>query len=830
MALAASTSRLRDLQRELNRPSEGEAPIQGPPPGGMGAVPDAGEYAAYGESVVPIRTPSAQRPKLDNTPLTIEGLEDRPVKRGVEAISGFAQKIWDASQGLNRPDRPNYRNAKDAEPSFTPKAEDYRDTKTQAQNTYGEEPSGAGQGFSTEQHKQGLHSGTRGQPSDRMTPEERAQAEAAFNALWESDVSQVQELDGTVLTQNGAIRSTYTTEDNKPDFESFIADQLEDGSDPGSVAERLSRTVKSRGKQRDSAGRTVAGYDTQVSPREGYTAEEQAQIDSAPKPYVPGASRLPKGVTRPKPYVHKSAGGENAQGANKISGPGMPAHAKRLTDSVDEAMKDEDGQPIEAGNGKYVKYPGAHEQAEDTRHDMEGSWSPQDVANGRFPTSLDQWAVLLQQNNNPDDERAYVLHLAQQMGFDLSGVPEENQYEAAQRMVAEQMFRYGDAAQKKWAKGWGGLTGDRWHISRHRRDKVDKDGNVIAKKGDPLATQPMRTAVWDPAKGQFVDSATGYARGRTERIQDIAATREKVKRRAILGPAYQMSAEEIAADMGQENWDSLTPMQQRAFTGEMERGARAFQNSKNSARNAQIRAGTDRARGWYNEEMEKATTPFEAFKIARKYGDERAAAYYANMVAGDQEVAAAAANRRGEPSVAEQVAGTAGVRKDATTAVAAGGSPAAAKAVMDPEGLNPKGTNREIAQGVVSSWRDSGQLEGMSPADVVNHPGLRDYLRDNVDGGAMFRGDEDWTLPSWMGGIGISGNNTLSLQFAQSVIADLGLPQTPEYVQALSDWWRSQPEVDDPADSPPQGAPAQAPPQSNPPTSTAAGYKAMWSW
>jgi hypothetical protein len=444
-------------------------------------------------------------------------------------------------------------------------------------------------------------------------------------------------------------------------------------------------------------------------------------------------------------------------------------------------------------------------------------------AGGGFPTTMDKWAEMFRQNNNPDDERAYVLMFAQQNGFDFTGVPEEDQYNAAKRMTAETLFRYGDAEQKKWAKGWGKLKGDRWHISM-------KMNPATGKRDLPIAEQPMRTAAWDPTTGTFVESATDYARGQTERLKDIAATRKNVQRRATLGPDKQMSAEDIAAEMGQENWDSLTPMQQRAFTGEMERGAKVFRNNVNSAHVAEIRAGTDRARGRYNDEMAQAQTPFEAFKIARKYGDERAAEYYAQMFAGDQEVAAAAANRRGEPSVAEQVAGTAGVRKDATTAVAAGGSPAAAKAVMDPEGLNPTGTNREIAQGVVSSWRDSGQLEGMSPADVVNHPGLRDYLRDNVGGGAMFRGDEDWTLPSWMGGIGISGNNTLSLQFAQSVIADLGLPQTPEYVQALSDWWRSQPEVDDPANAPPQGAPAQAPPQSNPPTSSAAANNAMWSW
>jgi hypothetical protein len=770
----------------------------------MGAVPDAGEYSAYGETVVPIRTPSPQRPKLDNTPLTIEGLEDRPIKRGVEAISGFAQKIWDASQGLNRPDRPNYRKAQDAEPSFTPKAEDYRDTQTQGQNMYGEEPSGAGQGFSTEQQKQGMHSGTRGQPSDRMTPEERAQAEAAFNALWESDVSQVEELDGTVRTQSGAIRSTYSTEDNKPDFESFIADQLEDGSDPGSVAERLSRTVKSRGKQRDSAGRAVAGYETQVSPRAGYTAEEQAQIDSAPKPYVPGASRLPKGVTRPKPYVNDSAGGENAQGANMIVGPGMPAHAERLTDSVDEAMKDEGGQPISADNGKYVKYPGAHELAEDTGHDMEGSWSPQDVANGRFPTSLDQWAVLLQQNNNPADQQAYIMHLAQQMGFDISGVEEGKQLDAAKRMVAEQMFRYGDAAQKEWAKRWGRLTGPRWHISRNRKDRVDSEGNVIAKKGSPLATQPMRTAAWDPEKGQFVDSATGYARGRAERLQDIAATRQTVQRRATLGPEKQMSAEDIAAEMGQENWDSLTPMQQRAFTGEMERGAKVFRNNVNSAQVAEIRAGTDRARGRYNDEMAQAQTPFEAFKIAMKYGDERAAEHYAQMIDGQNEVATAAAGaRQGDPSPAQTARELTDNRKEVVAAVTSGGSVQAARAALDPNNERPVETNREIAEGV----RADLPVDSMTPQAILKHPGFQGYLQDTAlkNPGAKARGDGDWSI----GGFTLSqGNESRSKAFADEVIRDLRLSDTPEMRAELDAWWRRQPGVDDPKTAAAQPGPS----------------------
>jgi hypothetical protein len=604
----------------------------------------------------------------------------------------------------------------------------------------------------------------------KISDEERAAAEAQFNKLWEAD--------------DGAIRTTYTTEDGRPDFQSFLNDMVAPGEDPRTALGRVMQNIAGRDGGTDSAGRKVAGYTTPVTPVAPPSADEAEKQSRAAKPFVPGASRLPRGVTRPNAFSADPSGGENGQGQNRIR-VGMAAHTN------------------------------AHELAGDEGHDMEG-------AGGGFPTTMDKWAEMFRQNNNPDDERAYVLMFAQQNGFDFTGVPEEDQYNAAKRMTAETLFRYGDAEQKKWAKGWGKLQGDRWHISM-------KVNPATGKRDMPIAEQPMRTAAWDPTTGTFVESATDYARGQTDRLRNISAMRDKVGRRATLGPDKQMSEEQIAAEMGAD-WNTLTPDQQRQFTGEMERGARVFRNNVNSAQVAEIRAGTDRARGRYNDEMAQARTPLDSFKVAMKYGDPQAAEAYAQMIAGDQEIAAAEVSRRGEPSAAEQITGAAGVRKDVTTAVAAGGSPAAAKAVIDPEGLNPTGTNREIAQGVVSSWRDSGQLDGMSPADVVNHPGLRDYLRDNVDGGAMFRGDEDWALPSWMGGLGISGNNTLSLKFAQSVIADLGLPQAPEYAQALADWWRSQPEVDDPAATQPQGAPAQAPPASTPATSTATANNAMWSW
>lgn len=732
MALGSMPSRIRNLQLEAaseqdwerrNRQrAEAEAMLAeeeasvGPRPAPM-VAPPKGVPAERGgvRSLGPAPLGDARlrdRPKLDaagrNAVIGQEKVGES-IGRGIQAVGDFAGSAGAAAAGVMKPGR------------MQELAKPVADGMEQLGRTM---DSAEGRAVADKVEDSNARRDRRKQMG-KISDEERAAAEAQFNVLWEAD--------------DGAIRATYTTEDGRPDFQSFLDDMVEPGEDPRAALGRVMQNIAGRDGGVDGAGRKIAGYTTPVTPVAPPSADEAEKQSRAAKPFVPGASRLPRGVTRPNAFSAKPSGGENGQGQNRIR-VGMAAHTN------------------------------AHELAGDQRHDMEPE-------NGGFPTTMDKWAKLFQENNNPDDERAYVLMFAQQNGFDFTGVPEEDQYDAAQRMTAETLFRYGDAEQKKWAKGWGNLKGDRWHISMKRDDKGNRS---------PVATQPMRTAAWDPTTGTFVESATEFARGQTQRLRDISDTREAVKR----SPTNFMDENDFIQQMGEDNWNSLTPAQKAKFLGEAARGMEVHRNNVNSARNREIAANTPRARGWYQEEMGKASTPLDMFRVAQKYGDMDAMDRIGQIISGDQ--AAAAAARPGEPSPADEAGRAARVQDGMRKEAGARGDVQGALEAAGYDAQNPASMASaapKVAADEVEEWKASGDLD---PQGLILKPRMQPYLRDLADskfGHAFLPGD---TWP-YFGESDVGpgrGNATMAKAFAERVIADRGLQGIEGMEQALIDWWR----------------------------------------
>jgi hypothetical protein len=596
-------------------------------------------------------------------------------------------------------------------------------------------------------------------PMQGIPPERREKARELFNRFWDQD-------------EGGGFRATYRDRDK--DFETYLQDQIAEGVAPGQVGSDLAAALD----------RGPAELEVTPSKRKPLSAKEKAEQARSPEQWNPqgrefdpkrhqqnpNAISMPEGVTKPRFQQHVMAGGEDGRGQNVLLGPGMRS----------------DGPAQE------------------------------DFEDGQLPSNnVLEWANFFRQNTGTmsDQElRATVYHAAQQMGFDLTGVPEEQRFSTAKRLLAENFFRYGDPEMKEWVStgvddpAWNStLQGDRFHISRDRDD-------------NPLASGPMRESVWvrdpdHPEGGYYKDRATAEAKQKRNRLERIASTRETVGRRATLGPDAQMTAEDIAADMGQENWDSLTPAQQRKFTGEMERGARVFGNNVNAARNREIRAGTDRSRGWYNDEMAQAQTPLESFKVAMKYGDAQAAEAYAQMIAGDQAVAQAAAGARPGEMTPEQAVRATGNLVDESIA---NGDIAGALSTASMDGTN-QDPEQTVASKQVQQYL---KTDGATAEGLVMSPGMVPYLRKRAGEHSSSFGPIPRSVIG--GGANIKTPEQQAQAFADQVIAELGLQQLPGISDALAAYWRGHygfkdapaaaaPRPASPLPAPPQAAGTQAP-------------------
>jgi hypothetical protein len=758
MALGSMPSRIRDLQLEAaaeqdferrNRQrAEAEAMLAeeeasvGPRPGPMVAPPKGVPVERGGAEPAPLGDARlSSHPKLGAAArgaIVAQGAVGPALQRGLQAVGDFAGSVGSAAAGAMKPDR------------MQEMAKPVADGMEQLGRTMG---SAEGKAVADKVEDSNDRRDRRKQMG-KISDEERAAAEAQFNKLWEAD--------------DGAIRTTYTTEDGRPDFQSFLNDMVEPGEDPRTALGRVMQNIAGRDGGTDAAGRKLAGYTTPVTPVAPPSADEAEKQSRAVKPFVPGASRLPPGVTRPNAFSAKPSGGENGQGQNRIR-VGMAAHTN------------------------------AHELAGDQRHDMEPD-------NGGFPTTMDKWAEMFRQNNNPDDERAYVLMFAQQNGFDFTGVPEEDQYDAAQRMTAETLFRYGDAEQKKWAKGWGNLKGDRWHISMKRDDKGNRS---------PIATQPMRTAAWDPTTGTFVESATEFARGQTQRLRDISDTREAVKR----SPTNFMDEGDFIQQMGEDNWNSLTPAQQTKFLGEAARGMEVhrFNVARGQAQRRGLTGNAATIGAQYSMEMDAATTPLQKLAVSHKHGDQQGIELWSRVVAGEQGVDAAAAGARpGELTPAQNITDAAAATDSVVgQALSSGDIPSAMAAAGDDGTDAGRGrASQTVAAKSVQQWKGS---ESPTAQGLVLSQGMQPYLRNLAN--AEF---QHAFLPGSIGGESDygpgRGNATMARAFAERVISDHGLQGVDGIEQALIDWWRGHHGFKDsyvPGSS--------APPSAKPPTSTGMG-------
>lgn len=782
-------SRIRDLQLEAaaeqdferrNRQrAEAEAMLAeeeasvGPRPGPMVAPPKGVPVERGGAEPAPLGDARlSSHPKLGAAArgaIVAQGAVGPALQRGLQAVGNFAGSVGSAAAGAMKPDR--------MQEMAKPVADGMEQLGRTMGSAEGKAVADKVEDYTARRDRAAQMSGLK--PAGKAWPDYAA-AKAQFETLWQSDQHELPVTEGEPQVVDGAIRSTYTTQDGGPDFDSFLEDMVEPGEDPRTALGRVMQNIAGRDGGTDAAGRKLAGYTTPVTPVAPPSADEAEKQSRAVKPFVPGASRLPPGVTRPNAFSADPSGGENGQGQNRIR-VGMAAHTN------------------------------AHELAGDQRHDMEPD-------NGGFPTTMDKWAEMFRQNNNPDDERAYVLMFAQQNGFDFTGVPEEDQYDAAQRMTAETLFRYGDAEQKKWAKGWGNLKGDRWHISM-------KVNPATGKRDKPIAEQPMRTAAWDPTTGTFVESATDYARGQTDRLRNIAAMRDKVGRRATLGPDKQMSEEQIAAEMGAD-WNTLTPDQQRQFTGEMERGRKVhdFNVARGQAQRRGLTGNAATIGAQYSMEMDAATTPLQKLAAAQKFGDQQGVELWSRVVAGDQGIAAAAAGARpGEPTPADNITGAAAASDRVVgEALASGDIPTAMAAAGDDGTEAGRGrASQTVAAKAVQEWKGS---ESPTAQGLVLSQGMQPYLRNLAN--------TEFQHAFLAGGIGGEsdygpgrGNATMAKAFAERVISDNGLQGVEGLEQTLIDWWRGHHGFKDsyvPGSS--------APPTNNPPTSMQSANDAMWSW
>lgn len=812
MALGSMPSRIRDLQLEAaseqdwerrNRErAEAEAMLAeeeasvGPRPAPMVAPPKGVPVERGGFGPAPLGDARlGGRPKPDASGRNaVVGQEKvgEAIGRGLQAVGDFAGSVGAAAAGVMKPGR------------MQELAKPVADGMEQLGQTM---DSAEGRAFADKVEDSNARRDRGKQmsqlrPSGKSWPEYDA-AKSQFEKLWLADQQDLEDVNGETRTVSGAIRSTYTTEDGGPDFDSFVDDMVEPGEDPRVALGRVMQNIASRDGGKDGMGRTMRGYQSQANQLEGpaavtkdRAAELKARGYKTPTSIRHRTSSGPiKGVDRAdKGVAINMSGGEDGTGAMVPLGAGMPSAAN------------------------------AHELAGDGQPDREQAFTAEDVAAGNFPTTLDGFAKLLQSGSLDDaSETAVVMHLAQQMGYDMSGVPEEDQYNFAQRVVAHNMFRYGDPAQKEWAKSWGSLTGDRYHISKQINPETGK-------RDKPIADGPMRASVWVkdpgmPGGGYFKDTATQEARGKAQRLQDVAAARANVRRGATnpdsgFGQTRKENIAELERQMGADNWANLTPGQQAKFLGELERGRKvqAFNEARGQAQRRGLTGNAATIGAQYSMEMDAAETPLQKLAVAHKHGDPQGIELWSQVVAGDQGIAAAAAGARpGEPSPATE-AGKAnevqtGIRKEAG---ARGDVDGALQAAGWDGSDATKGTaSATVASDEVEEWKASGDND---PQGLILAPRMQPYLRhlattefDHAFFPGFAGGEIDW-------GFGSRSNPTMAKAFAERVIADRGLQGIEGMEQALIDWWRGHHGF---TDAYVPGA--AAPPGAKPPTSTGMG-------
>lgn len=752
MALGSMPSRIRDLQLEAaseqdwerrNRErAEAEAMLAeeeasvGPRPAPMVAPPKGVPAERGGFGPAPLGDARlGGRPRLDasgRNAVVGQAKVGEAIGRGLQAVGDFAGSVGAAAAGVMKPGRMQ---------ELAKPVADSIESHLRAMD------SAEGRAVVDKVEDSNARRDRR-QQMGKISDEERAAAEAQFNALWEAD--------------DGAIRATYTTEDGRPDFQSFLDDMVEPGEDPRAALGRVMQNIAGRDGGKDGMGRTMRGYQSQANQLEGpaavtkdRAAELKARGYKTPTSIRHRTSSGPiKGVDRAdKGVAINMSGGEDGTGAMVPLGAGMPSAAN------------------------------AHELAGDGQPDREKAFTAEDVAAGNFPTTLDGFAKLLQSGSLDDaSETAVVMHLAQQMGYDMSGVPEEDQYNFAKRVVAHNMFRYGDPAQKEWAKSWGSLTGDRYHISKQINPETGK-------RDKPIADGPMRASVWVkdpgmPGGGYFKDTATQEARGKAQRLQDVAAARANVRRGATnpdsgFGQTRQENIAELERQMGADNWANLTPGQQAKFLGELERGRKvqAFNEARGQAQRRGLTGNAATIGAQYSTEMDAAETPLKKLAVAHKFGDQQGIELWSRVVAGEQGVNAALASAPpGEPSPASEAGKAAeiqtasrkeaGRRGDVTSALEFAGFDA-----QNPQTLGPAAS--KVAADEVEDWMASGDS---SPLGLISAPRMLPYLSNLAD--------NDFARSEWR------DNNAVSIAFAERVIAERGLHGVEGMQQALVDWWR----------------------------------------